>query len=128
MNQEIPVKPHDRLNRAGHRALHSLIVNVLLFYTHVRMLVDVMCAGDTTDVIDQSINRPSKGLNNDLECLHSVINYYPSGSRIRQGSTVDRVVERARSWAVAKIIDDLRKPTGKDLGDDPQNWLKTLYR
>src|SRR4051794_5157523 len=55
-------------------------------------------------------------------CLAYVVSYYPSGTKQRQGSRLDRVVERARARAVAEIIGHLRAKTGLDLGDDPKAW------
>ena len=56
--------------------------------------------------------------------LEYVLNYYPSGSKQETGSKLDRVVESARSNAIAAIIDRLRSKTGKDLGNDLGKWLK----
>ncbi len=55
--------------------------------------------------------------------LEYVVNYYPSGSKQVKGTQLDRVVESARSNAIAAIISHLRTATGKDLGTDPQKWL-----
>ncbi len=56
--------------------------------------------------------------------LEQVVNYYPSGSKQLVGTQLDRVVEAARSNAVAAIIGRLRAVTGRDLGDSPEKWLK----
>lgn len=58
------------------------------------------------------------------EQLKYVINYYPSGSKQAIGTQLDRIVETARSNAVAAIIFRLRATTGKDLGSDSWKWLK----
>jgi hypothetical protein len=55
--------------------------------------------------------------------LQYVVNYYPSGSKQVSGATLDRVVETARSNAVASIIAHLRATTGKDLGNVPETWF-----
>jgi len=56
--------------------------------------------------------------------LEYLVDYYPSGSKQLGGTQLDRVVEAARSNAMAAIIAHLRTATGKDLGNDPQAWLK----
>ncbi len=65
------------------------------------------------------------------ECLEYTVHYYPSGTKQIPGSTLDRIVERARAEAAAAIIDHLRRVTGLDLGDEPQPWIEQveyLYR
>lgn len=56
--------------------------------------------------------------------LEYVLVYYPSGSKQVTGSQLDRVVEAARSNAIAEIVSRLRATTGKDLGNEPDKWLK----
>jgi hypothetical protein len=55
--------------------------------------------------------------------LQYVVNYYPSGSKQVSGASLDKVVETARSNAVAAIIAHLRATTGKDLGSVPETWF-----
>ena len=59
-----------------------------------------------------------------IQFLKYAVTYYPSGTKQLQGSELDRIVERARANAVASMIDVLKRKTGKDLGDDPQNWIE----
>jgi hypothetical protein len=56
--------------------------------------------------------------------LEYIINYYPSGTKQSAGTRLDRIVENARSNAIADVLDRLRATTGRDLGDDPREWLK----
>jgi hypothetical protein len=56
-------------------------------------------------------------------CLSYVINYYPSGTKQKEGSPLDLVVERARSSAVKDIVRYLRRTSEKDLGGDPSAWI-----
>ena len=56
--------------------------------------------------------------------LEYAVNYYPSGSKQTKGTQLDRIVETARSNSIAAIIARLRTTTGKDFGNDPQQWLK----
>jgi prepilin-type processing-associated H-X9-DG protein len=55
--------------------------------------------------------------------LEYVMNYYPSGSKQKSGTQLDRIVELARSNSIAVIIGRLRIVTGKDLGNDPKDWV-----
>jgi len=56
--------------------------------------------------------------------LEYVVNYYPSGSKQVRGSQLDRIVEIARANATSEIINRLHAVTAKDLGNDPQRWIK----
>jgi hypothetical protein len=62
------------------------------------------------------------------EILEYVVNYYPSGTKQRKGSALDSVVEMARSNTTTFIIVRLRATTAKDLGGDPNAWLKEYVR
>ena len=55
--------------------------------------------------------------------LEYVILYYPSGTRIRKDSPLDKMVEIERSYAVKTIIERFHVTTGKDLGDTPEKWF-----
>ena len=57
-------------------------------------------------------------------CLKHVFIYYPSGSKQRTGSHLDRTVERHRISAAREIIAYLRRTTGQDLGDKPEPWIE----
>lgn len=61
---------------------------------------------------------------NAAEALQYVIDYYPSGTKQRAGSALDRIVEQARSRSVDEIVSILRAKTGRDFGNDPKVWLK----
>jgi len=58
------------------------------------------------------------------ELLEYAVKYFPSGSKQVSGSHLDRIVETARSNAIATIIARLRAVTGKDYGNDPAIWLE----
>ena len=57
--------------------------------------------------------------------LDQVVGYEPSGMN-RADSPLDRMAERSRRSAVARIVAALRKKTGQDYGDDPKAWLREL--
>lgn len=58
-----------------------------------------------------------------ISCLHSAINYYPSGSNIEKGTYYDILVEKDRAFTIDYIIMLLKEKTGLDLGNDPNLWL-----
>lgn len=60
--------------------------------------------------------------------LGYVVGYYPSGTKQQHGTHLDAVVERNRKDTVAAIIRHLRELTGKDLGSDPDLWVKDFSR
>jgi hypothetical protein len=39
-----------------------------------------------------------------------------------------KIMQRERARAVQDVIQELRKKTGEDLGDDPEAWIKKYYR
>lgn len=62
---------------------------------------------------------------NAAACLRYVVEYYPSGTRIQQGSRLDQMVEVARQEAIHRITRVLREKTGIDRGDNPAAWWQT---
>ena len=57
--------------------------------------------------------------------LEAVLYFYPSGTRFTSGSVLDSLVENDRSRASQRIIDHLRKISGEDCGNDPQEWIRS---
>jgi hypothetical protein len=105
----------------------SLLLAGLLgkgFWDHAWLVMHVAMADEQIAIFDEMRTQaersdPAKA----TDCLGYVVNYYPSGSKQDKGSRLDKIVESARAHAVAAIIADLRKRSGKDLGDDPQRWI-----
>ena len=62
-------------------------------------------------------------LQQSAECLDYVVNYYPSGTKQIEGTSLDRIVENNRSIAISEIIGTLRRKSGIDLGDAPEPWI-----
>ena len=56
--------------------------------------------------------------------LEYAVDYYPSGTKQKSGSRLDRMVEQSRSATTREIISYLRSKTGQDLGEDPQVWIQ----
>ena len=41
---------------------------------------------------------------------------------------LSKIMQRERARAVQGVIQDLRKKTGEDLGEDPEAWIRKYYR
>jgi hypothetical protein len=61
------------------------------------------------------------------EALQYVIEYYPSGTKQTTDSTLDRIVEHARSRAIDEIVSILRSRTRRDFGNDAKQWIQYLH-
>ena len=57
-------------------------------------------------------------------CLEYVVGYYPSGSKQKAGSRLDRMVEHERTLAARDIVAYLRIKTGEDLGESTEAWIQ----
>lgn len=94
------------------------------FWDHLWLTVRVALADEQTLIFD---DMRIQALQSDpvkaVDFLEYALNYYPSGTKQIEGSRLDRIVERARAGAVSAIINDLRKRSGKDFGEDPQRWI-----
>ena len=58
-----------------------------------------------------------------IGCLEHLFIDYPSGTKQRRGSHLDRTVERQRAAVAREIIAHLRRITNQDFGDDPEAWI-----
>ena len=63
-----------------------------------------------------------------VDYIQGAIDYYPSGTKQRVGSHVDRMVELSRQAAIRDMIAHLRVTTGIDLGADPEKWIERYGR
>jgi hypothetical protein len=114
----------------GKTSVVLLICCGWLFVGKVVLSLEVNFANEQTrifqEMLDESLKSddPHRAAN----CLGYVVSYYPSGSKQRQGSQLDAVVERHRKDAAAAIIRRLRELTGKDLGKDPDPWVNEFSK
>lgn len=106
----------------------ALLLAILLgwqSWNYVRLKIEVVFAEEQTqifqDMREQALGGSPSGA---AESLAYVVNYYPSGSKQREGSRLDRVVERARAATEREIISNLRQTTGEDLGTKPEAWIE----
>jgi hypothetical protein len=104
--------------------LLTLLV-VLLFVSHFRLVLELAFASDSSDIFAEMRDKALRGDPQEaVGCLEYVVCYYPSGTRLREGSRFDRMVERERACAVREILAYLRARTGLDLGEDPGPWIE----
>lgn len=108
--------------------LGALLLAILLgwqSWNYARLKIEVAFAEEQTRIFEDMRKQGSSGSpTGAAESLAYVLNYYPSGSKQREGSRLDRVVERARTDAVREIISELRQKTGEDLGAKPEAWIE----
>ena len=108
--------------------LGALLLAILLgwqSWNYARLKIEVTFAEEQTRIFEDMREQASSGSSNGaVESLAYVVNYYPSGSKQREGSPLDRVVERARAAAVREIISNLRRTTSEDLGEKPEAWIE----
>jgi len=109
-------------------SLVALLLAILLgwqSWNHARLKIGVAFAEEQTrifeDMRQQAVGGSPLGA---AEALAYVVNYYPSGTKQREGSRLDRVVERARASVVSDIISGLRQKTGENLGAQPEAWIE----
>ena len=96
-----------------------------LFWKHAWLVIEVAFATEQTEIFDD-MRAKSLAASNPAEIagyLEYAVRYYPSGTKQRQGSQLDLIVERYRSSVVQDIIAQLRSKTGHDFGNDPQPWI-----
>jgi hypothetical protein len=104
-----------------------LILLVKVFYDHIFLSIRVSFADDQTEILDEMCANARRSPPTEaIQALEYVVAYYPSGTKQEPGSSLDRIVERARQHAINELIASLRTKTGKDYGDDPQHWIAEL--
>ncbi|MGE3807245.1 MAG: hypothetical protein AB7K24_21490 [Gemmataceae bacterium] len=96
-----------------------------LFYLYGEQSVRVAAAHASIEIFerlkDEACTEPPGKA---VDKLVYIRNYYPSGSRQRAGSRLDEIVEHARRHALRDIILHLQKIAPRDLGDDPEVWIR----
>ncbi len=93
---------------------------------HIITSVQIAFADEQTAIFDEMRRQTEESSAVDVGYLEYTLSYYPSGTKQTRGSSLDRVVERARQCAVREIIGILRSRTLKDFGDDPTRWIEGL--
>jgi hypothetical protein len=93
---------------------------------HWLTVVHIAFADEQTAIFDQMRRQTAESATVDVGYLEYTLRYYPSGTKQTKGSSLDRVVERARQCAVREIIEILRSRTGRDFGDNPRRWIEGL--
>ena len=73
------------------------------------------------EMVDESKNEAPEEL---VRSLEYTINYYPSGTKLKTGSRLDKIVEKERQKAIHQMLEILKLKTKTDLGNDPNIWIK----
>ena len=107
-------------------AVAALIVIGSCLISHFATSVQIAFADDQSAIFDLMRRQTEQSTGVDVSYLEYTLWYYPSGTKQTRGSSLDRVVERARQCAVREIIGILRSRTHKDFGDDPRRWIEGL--
>lgn len=117
-----------RLHWIGIAVLGALCVWLAL--NNVLINIRISLAREQTAIFDdmrESLEKSADPMQQ-VEFLESAVGYYPSGTKQVAGSSLDRIVERARQNAVRDMITTLRARTGEDFGDDPKQWIEGLKK
>jgi hypothetical protein len=107
----------------------SLALHVVLFWKYFQQSIEVVFASEQTEIFEEMRARALRS--NPTEAASSLeyaVKYYPSGSKQRTGSRLDKMVERDRTRAIRDIIEHLRQKTGQDLGEDAEKWIERFAR
>ena len=108
--------------------LVALLLAILLSWqswNYVRLRVEVAFAEEQTRIFAEARSKAlESSVTEAAELLDHIQYYYPSGSKQRAGSHLDRIVERDRVGASRDVIHYLRQKTGEDLGEKPEPWVQ----
>jgi hypothetical protein len=106
----------------------ALLLAILLgwqSWNHARLKIEVAFADEQTRIFEDMRQQAFGGSpSGAAEALAYAVNYYPSGTKQREGSRLDKVVERARASVVRDIVSGLRQKTGENLGEKPEAWIE----
>ncbi len=109
------------------------VVVALQLLNSLRTSLKTTFADEQTEVFSElaedattSLKQEPPDVERALELLDYVRSYYPSGTKQKTGSTLDRIVERARLQAEGQIVGTLRSVTGKDYGSSAEARLSGL--
>jgi len=97
-----------------------------VFWSYGWLYVRAALADEQTQIFDEMRTQAlqSTAPPDIASALEYVVIYYPSGTKQRAGSKLDRVVERHRTAVVRDIVAHLRRTTGQDLGESPETWIQ----
>jgi hypothetical protein len=108
--------------------LSALLFAILLgwqSWNYIRLRVEVSLAEEQARTFEEArIKAMETSVTEAAGLLDYIQYYYPSGSKQRVGSHLDRMVELARANASRDIVNYLRLKTGEDLGPKPEAWIK----
>jgi hypothetical protein len=98
-----------------------------LFYENVELEMRLEDADDETHYFDCILSDvEAADVTKGVAYLANVSAYHKRRFERLEGSSLDRIVERARLSSINQVIGILRRKTGKDFGDDPGQWVNGL--
>ena len=107
-----------------------LVIVAMTGMTLWNWAVLVARAGWAQEQVEIFYEMRDRSLSSDpIEALDSweyAAGYYPSGTKQVPESHLDMRVELVRKNVIRAILDDLRKRTGRDFGDDIELWRDGL--
>lgn len=94
------------------------VASVVLFL-HGKLTLQIAMAEEQIQIFDLMRTKALAASPREAsECLEYVQNYYPSGTKQKVGSRLDKIVELARAASTREIITYLQIKTGKDFGNN----------
>jgi hypothetical protein len=97
-----------------------------LFWSCGWLHIQASFADEQTEIFDETRVRALQATSppDIAGYLEYAVYYYPSGTKQRARTKLDRVVERYRTAVVRDIVAHLRHTTGQDLGESPEPWIQ----
>lgn len=108
-------------------------VSALQFVRNTWMAIQQSFADEQTEIFFEMTTKATEALQRQPPDVKSAVGfleythwYYPTGTKQTNGSPLDRIVERSRSFAESRIIEMLRDATGMDHGTGADDWIREL--
>lgn len=108
----------------GVSAACLVVAFIFCLTLHISLKLHVVFAMDQIKVFESAMNASrTASVGEVAEYLRVTRDYYPSGTKQKQGSQLDWLVEEIRRMAMGAIINELRHKTSSDLGNEPGVWI-----
>jgi len=104
-------------------ACSLLVLSFLLIAALVSRVLLKMSIDDAENQVSSFVLPVSTNEQDLISFLEVIANYYPSGTKHERGSSLDNIVESARSNAITCVIERLRVVTKTNYGDGAQAWI-----
>ena len=95
-----------------------------LFWELFKIKYAVASAVDQIEIYDSMALQSNNATVEDIiSHLELTVKYYPTGTKQKTGSRLDKIVENNRAKSIEKIIEILKTKTKDNLGSDPEIWI-----